>query len=340
MYDTLMQMGRWFGFRSGYVDLCRLFTSRELNEWYCHIALASMELRNEFNYMSEIAGSTPEQYALRVRTHPGVLQISATNKIRSAVNVNVSWSGSLVETYKLSKSQEIIKSNYSSASKLVHNLINYEFEQQRSCYLWKNISPDVVVDFLNNFRGADNPVSDSSFLVRFIEDKIRLGELTKWRIAIMNKEKATKNETIEELTVGLFIRTQDDKNSNDSVYYLRKSHIISPKHEFVDLSREEYDEAMKRTAELRVEKGKSGSPQYPNGNIVRNEIRKPDNPLLIIYMLDANGAGLHDEEKPIVGFAISFPGSQINSNVTYAVHKDLLPMFEVDDDFEDYEDED
>lgn len=106
MYDTLMQMGRWFGFRLGYVDLCRLFTSRELNEWYCHITLASMELRNEFNYMSEIAGSTPEQYALRVRTHPGVLQISATNKIRSAVNVNISWSGVLVETYKLSKSRK------------------------------------------------------------------------------------------------------------------------------------------------------------------------------------------------------------------------------------------
>ena len=40
MYDTLMQMGRWFGYRPGYVDLCRLFTSRELNEWFCHITLA------------------------------------------------------------------------------------------------------------------------------------------------------------------------------------------------------------------------------------------------------------------------------------------------------------
>jgi hypothetical protein len=39
MYDTLMQMGRWFGYRPGYVDLCRLFTSRELNEWFCHITL-------------------------------------------------------------------------------------------------------------------------------------------------------------------------------------------------------------------------------------------------------------------------------------------------------------
>jgi hypothetical protein len=340
MYDTLMQMGRWFGFRPSYVDLCRLFTSRELNEWYCHIALASMELRDEFNYMSEIAGSTPEQYALRVRTHPGVLQISATNKIRSAVNVNISWSGALVETYKLSKSQEVIKSNYASIKKLVCNLKSNESDQLRSCYLWKNIKPNLVIDFLNNFKGADNPISDSSFLVRFIEDKIRLGELTDWRIAIMNKEKAAKIETIEGLAIGQFIRTQDDKSSNEYIYYLRKSHIISPKHEFVDLSKEEYDEAMRQTSKLRVEKGKTGDPQYPNGNIVRNTIRQPANPLLIIYLLDSSGAKIVDKANPIVGFAISFPGSRINSNVTYAVHEDLLSIFEIDDDFEDYEEED
>jgi len=27
MYDTLMQMGRWFGYRPGYLDLCRLYTT-------------------------------------------------------------------------------------------------------------------------------------------------------------------------------------------------------------------------------------------------------------------------------------------------------------------------
>jgi hypothetical protein len=67
MYDTLMQMGRWFGYRGGYADLCRLFTSRELNEWFCHITQASEELREEFDYMTDVAGSTPEQYALKVR---------------------------------------------------------------------------------------------------------------------------------------------------------------------------------------------------------------------------------------------------------------------------------
>ncbi len=103
MYDTLMQMGRWFGYREGYIDLCRLFTSREINEWFCHITHASEELREEFDYMSDVAGSTPEQYALKVRTHPGVLQISASNKLRSAVTVEISWSGRLVESYICAK---------------------------------------------------------------------------------------------------------------------------------------------------------------------------------------------------------------------------------------------
>lgn len=100
MYDTLMQMGRWFGYRPGYVDLCRLFTSNELNEWYRHITLASDELREEFRYLAE-SGGTPENYALKVRTHPGQLQITSISKMRHTKNIQVSWAGRLVETYQL-----------------------------------------------------------------------------------------------------------------------------------------------------------------------------------------------------------------------------------------------
>lgn len=96
MYDTLMQMGRWFGYRPGYVDLCRLFTSNELNEWYRHITLASDELREEFRYLAE-SGGTPENYALKVRTHPGQLQITSVSKMRHTKNIQVSWAGRLVE---------------------------------------------------------------------------------------------------------------------------------------------------------------------------------------------------------------------------------------------------
>src|ERR1700736_3762395 len=65
MYDTLMQMGRWFGYRPGYLDLCRLYTTADLTQWYRHIALASAELKLEFEHMAAI-GATPRDYGLRV----------------------------------------------------------------------------------------------------------------------------------------------------------------------------------------------------------------------------------------------------------------------------------
>ena len=63
MYDTLMQMGRWFGYRPGYLDLCRLYTTAELSEWFGHIADAAEELREEFDLMVA-SGATPREYGL------------------------------------------------------------------------------------------------------------------------------------------------------------------------------------------------------------------------------------------------------------------------------------
>ena len=56
MYDTLMQMGRWFGFSDGYLDVCRLYTAAELLEWFTHIAAASEELQREFQHMVNVGG--------------------------------------------------------------------------------------------------------------------------------------------------------------------------------------------------------------------------------------------------------------------------------------------
>lgn len=64
MYDTLMQMGRWFGYRPGYLDLCRLYTTNDLVEWFEHIADAAEELRAEFDFMME-SRLTPESMVSR-----------------------------------------------------------------------------------------------------------------------------------------------------------------------------------------------------------------------------------------------------------------------------------
>ncbi len=345
MYDTLMQMGRWFGYRPGYVDLCRLFTSRELNEWFCHITLASEELRKEFNYMSEIAGSTPEQYALKVRTHPGVLQISATNKIRTAINVNISWSGVLIESYKLSKRTKDIAVNLTNLNKLISSFTSSPTNKKGNL-LWTDIAASDVVSFISSFVAPDNPIASPERLGEFIIEKQKDNELDTWHVALMSSSSKSNDYSLDNNQIWLFDRTEDDKNSSEEVYYIRKSHIISPNHEFVDLTDEEYKLAREKTfANKKAHEEYPGAvkmPNYPNGNLVRNdmEIRNARFPLLLLYLLNPEKAGLPDIENPIVGFAIRFPGSKTNTTVTYAVHEQLLDKFEVTEEPEDYEYED
>jgi hypothetical protein len=333
MYDTLMQMGRWFGYRPGYVDLCRLFTSRELNEWFCHIAMASEELRGEFDYMADVVGSTPEQYALKVRTHPGVLQISASNKIRRAENIRVSWSGRLIETYELSKKPEVIQKNLNTTINFVNALGN-GYSTGQNFYLWNGIPFDTVREFLSGFDVYDNLKSASpQNLLKFIDFKYRNNELQLWNIGIITKRQGTPFLVNEKINVNLIERTQDDKSSSD-LYYIRKSHIISPADEFIDLSQGERESAYAATLRLWREKGKEGEPKRLNGEWVRNEIRKPDKVLLLLYFLNPAGAGLDMSSNPIVGFAVSFPGTERDDAVTYAVHSQLLQNFDLEDIYE------
>ncbi|RYZ89152.1 MAG: endonuclease [Proteobacteria bacterium] len=338
MYDTLMQMGRWFGYRPGYVDLCRLYTSRELNEWFCHVALASEELRNEFDYMADIAGSTPEQYALRVRTHPGVLQISASNKIRRAVTVDISWAGRLIESYEFQKESTVSRRNKDAAVDFIKHL-GGEFVPKKGNYLWYDVPARDVMAFLQNIRLSENlKAADPANLLRFINVQLANNELTSWRIAVMSKANTDRRLIIEneseQLDVGYYIRRQDDEKSSNQVYYLRKSHILSPDDEFLDLTMDEYESAMERTKVLWALKKKEGAPSYPNGDVVRKEIRSPQKPLLIIYFLDPVGAKMAADTDPIVGYAISFPGSRFNASVSYAVHEQLLSIFNQEENLE------
>lgn len=338
MYDTLMQMGRWFGYRPGYVDLCRLFTSSELNEWFCHITLASEELRSEFDYMSDVAGSTPEQYALKVRTHPGVLQISASNKIRRAVNVDVSWAGRLVESYQLQKNPLVVKSNLNATVDFLSSLDD-TFISNKNNYLWKNVSPKLIRPLFQKFKVPDSLVRvDPCNLLQFIDVQTANGELTNWRVALMSKADTNERFPLDKngniVDIGYWFRLDAKERTDSTTFFIRKNHIISPKDEFVDLEPEQNRAALERTIAFHLHNNKEYKNDYPKGEIVRNEFRDPKNPLLLIYFLDPKGAGLPKGSDPLVGFAISFPGSRFNSPVRYAIHRQLLALFNIDDEIE------
>lgn len=91
MYDSLMQMGRWFGYRGGYVDLCRLCMPPDLQRWFRHVATASEELRSRLDRMARL-GARPKDYGLKVQSH-SILLVTAQNKMRHASEHQVSFAG-------------------------------------------------------------------------------------------------------------------------------------------------------------------------------------------------------------------------------------------------------
>jgi hypothetical protein len=285
--------------------------------------------------MSNVAGSTPRDYALRVRTHPGVLQISASNKIRRAVEVRVSWSGRLAETYVLKKAPATIQANFETAIEFIQQLPSLPALGRRSSYVWSEIPPQHIRMFFSRFTIPDSLRSVyPANLLRFIDAMVAEGELTSWRVALMSKAQTTNRYDFEKdgmpLSVGYYERKQDNENSDADTYYLRKSHLISPSDETIDFTDAELEQALQQTRELWLSKGKEGEPSYASGEVIRT-LRRPENPLLIIYFLDPSGANLPENSLPVVGFAISFPRSPRSITVGYAVHRELIDAYNTDD---------
>ncbi len=155
MYDTLFQMGRWFGYRPGYEDLCRVYLSEESQGWYSHIAEVSEDLRQQVKQMRR-DGFKPVEFGLYVRSHPDALIVTALNKMRHAkkVTLKVSFDGVLRETHMLSKSEDTRIKNLMVMT-LLYETLNNEQKAKRTSEdrgtVWREVPAGYAIDFIDSF---------------------------------------------------------------------------------------------------------------------------------------------------------------------------------------------
>jgi len=159
MYDTLLQMGRWFGYRPNYEDIFKIWMSEEAIDWYGYITAAINELKDEISMMNKL-NLTPSDFGLKVRQDPDFLIVTARNKMRSGtlMRIPVSVSGRLLETPRLKSDPEVLKANENAFRLFVSNLdiVGYRgdpnrFGKQRGI-LWSGISKEFIVDLLGSFE--------------------------------------------------------------------------------------------------------------------------------------------------------------------------------------------
>jgi hypothetical protein len=349
MYDTLMQMGRWFGYRPGYLDLCRLYTSPDLVKWFGHIADASEELREEFDYMAD-AKLTPEQYGLKVISHE-VLTVTSPLKMRNAKTLSLTYSGTRPQTILFHRDARIQQQNLDAADALIASLGSpwktgpkYGRDGDQDSWpgarVWKDVEASKVLAFLGAYSTHPSATSAEAVLLsEFIIKMIETGQLRQWSVALLgggNGEGAPHIFPGGAPSTSYSIRKTEDPDDQEKID--PKSFAIGvltdPKDEGIDLNDNAWREALACTRAAWKEdpaRGRVTPPEFPSGKGIREARGKlggeVDRGLLLLYPLTPYFYNDKTPErlivpgwnKPIMAFAIAFPASKKPISVEYEV---------------------
>ncbi|WP_430809568.1 MULTISPECIES: Z1 domain-containing protein [unclassified Carboxylicivirga] len=303
LYDSLMQMGRWFGYRPGYADLCRLYTTEQLVNWYRHVTLATEEMRADFDVMSA-QNKRPVDYRLKVRTHSGLLNITGAGKMREHERIQIGFSGKIKQTYQLIKNEDAIKGNFKTFESLLNRMDNPTLRhttkaQKVNGIIWKNVAPELITDFISGFN-TDLPDIRPEVLINYINKQNSKGTLKDWTVAVIlnsesdNKIKFDCNGQIIE--GGLPLRNSVPPNCKE-YFTLPKNNILDRKDRRLDLDIENPNPKEKEVKQARAISGKS---------------------LLVIYPLDWTADDGLVDDIPLVGWGIVFPEIENEEKVEFA----------------------
>lgn len=316
-YDTLMQMGRWFGYRPKYDRLCQIWITNSSANWYREIACSTEELKNELLKMNKDK-LTPREFGLRVRHDDTALEITARNKMMSAQPVReiVSFWGNIFETPYFSTDVDSNKQNVNAVNKLIDLIIasggTFSKAGRGASLISENVSSESIVDFLST-------ISVSSFNRRFPLDNIienieksvqDSDELKNWDVALVGGS-GPEYEIKTGMKLRKVMRTISEWNGK--VFAFTNHGVVGGNNDG-KIGLDNPDEVLKEYLMLE-KKNSTNEPKINNRTWFKYASRKP---ILLIYQvfpknIETAEKGLKqyfkkNEDNPILGFGIGFPG--------------------------------
>ena len=197
-YDSLMQMGRWFGYRQGYEDLPRIWMTSDMAGYFKDMATVEAELRYDIETYDR-EELTPLDFAVRVREHP-VLAVTAKNKMTAAVQCSISFSGEHLQTRKFRhEDAEWLESNWRAGSDLVTRLSSSGVSKRelQQTTVFENAPFHEVIAFLRNYIVHEaHDVMSSERLIEYIvsQNSRAPSALTVWNVAVIGTNDGQASE--------------------------------------------------------------------------------------------------------------------------------------------------
>ncbi len=319
--DTLMQMGRWFGYRRGYELLPRIWLTSKAVQQYQFLSTLDQNLRDEIHNM-EVLGLSPEHYGPRILESPktSFIRIVAKNRMQAAVNAEMDFRGAQTQTHIFDNDLNVLESNLNLTKEFLTSLGN-PFPKKdcnkhsANSIVWQNVEYNHVCDFLRRFQfqKRQNVFSDIEPFVGWIEEVTKSGGLTNWNVVLSGKD--DDSGSTWHLSKDLFVKkvTRNQKLKNKEPNILKIGALRIPKDLIADVDLEGApDELIQKTLHF-------NSSEAAN---IREAAGLGSTPQLLIYIVDKDSKAQADSKTrtdleavtDVVGICINVPGGKGNTN--------------------------
>lgn len=339
-YDTLLQMARWFGYRPGYDDLCRVWMDESAKGWFTDISVAVSELRADLRHMY-VNRLPPSRFGIRVKSHPSLLLVTAKNKMRNSTDVELSasFSNTLIETTALPRGVDSNNRNLEATADLFARLGPPEVIGAR--FAWKEVEASIVATYLSamsisalNQGFIPDAKTGEQPLVSFIKEN-GISELSKWTVSLVqgNGESAEKFK-IKDCDGTIHVPRTRERSfeppsaPSSTTIRINKHRLGDASDERIGLLSDELKEA-EASWHAHAAKDETAGKSVP-GSAYRGVRSKP---LLVIHLIrpavDRNGPKRKSASSEqvgtdlLVGVSLSFPRYEETeaTQVTYRVNK-------------------
>jgi hypothetical protein len=298
MYDSLMQMGRWFGYRPGYLDLKRIFITEGLRNRFYEMASVENEIREEIRSMAENE-DRPIDLRIRIRQHPG-MTVTARNKMKTASAVSYSFSGRRVQPRYLNASDKTLKGNRQAVESLIESLNNKAqsgFKNFRTSLLFKDVTKEQILHFLDDYEiSKANKRMTNPFLQKYIEGN---EQISSFNVAVMSQiSEGSSFDFKNGESISLLNRSYSADYISDldpEAIYVKG--LAIPRDEMIDMADSLPHKPENVDKVVEFEGGEKKSFSY-----LRRHYRPKSTPLLVIYPI--NNLSPTSEEKDEGNFKI------------------------------------
>lgn len=316
--DTLLQMGRWFGYRPRYEDLVRVWIDEEIDDLFEFTAEVSAELRASLAELKRL-GLTPIDFGLRIRLHPEAFRITAANKSKhgEVVSGEVSIHGSSFSSGFLPAQTERREANLGAARTLLRRLTTEAPAWKESGLVWRGVPADYVREFFAKFTAADEdiylgpaPGSRTSQMLNAMDDAVKAET---WDVKFVEGESKDPVSFGEEITLRPSIRNAMSFLESGSIM-LGNRRLASGSDLLKSLSQDN-EERVRAAFNKHFESiGQEAPTSMPETFVAREGL---DRPILLVYTVTApqpkeKKAKLSPEQKallagPLIGAMVAFP---------------------------------